>query len=338
MDMDMDASNGTADPRCSPEPPLAADIIAQFDTLWTILYSGLTLMAFLSLLIYVEECVYFYWKVPHPKKTSYVWVNGAAPVIAVMSCLALWIPRATMFTDVISGSFFAIVVYHFQVMMIEECGGDDAFLRRFGKNRFRISTPPCCCCCLCLPNVGITRRTLVLLKLGSYQFALLKTVFSILSIVLWTNGIYDPEDVSVTGTVLWLGLFVGVLTIVALWPVSILFGYLKVTLKTKKLGVKYAMFQMVLILSQLQTAIIYTLAMRGVIACSPPFSSRARGFILSQQLLILEMFIITLVNRFLYRHGHQDIPVTEEHAGEQADELVKSKVFLQPESKGDTCA
>lgn len=35
---------------------------------------------------------------------------------------------------------------------------------------------------------------------------------------------------------------------------------------------------MVLVLSQLQTAIINILAMNGTIACAPPFSSRYRGY------------------------------------------------------------
>lgn len=41
-----------------------------------------------------------------------------------------------------------------------------------------------------------SRRTLFLLKLGSFQFALLKVVFTILSIVLHTNGNFVLTDVS----------------------------------------------------------------------------------------------------------------------------------------------
>lgn len=40
------------------------------------------------------------------------------------------------------------------------------------------------------------RRTLFLLKLGSFQFAVLKVVFTILSIILWTNGNFELTDVS----------------------------------------------------------------------------------------------------------------------------------------------
>ena len=54
-------------------------------------------------------------------------------------------------------SYFAIVVFKFLVLMIEEAGGDEAFLLRSKTKTLRISTGPCCCCCPCLPHVAITR-------------------------------------------------------------------------------------------------------------------------------------------------------------------------------------
>lgn len=45
-----------------------------------ILYSALTFMAAVSMLVFLEECVYIYKKVPANKKSVIIWVNGAAPV------------------------------------------------------------------------------------------------------------------------------------------------------------------------------------------------------------------------------------------------------------------
>lgn len=39
------------------------------------------------------------------------------------------------------------------------------------------------------------RRMLFLMKLGSLQYAIMKTVFSVFCIGLWTNGIFDPTNV-----------------------------------------------------------------------------------------------------------------------------------------------
>ncbi|XP_037135275.1 organic solute transporter subunit alpha [Syngnathus acus] len=313
----------TMDPRCKGKPPLAMDIILQLDLFGIILYSVLTFMAATSMLLFIEECVYIYKKVPAHKKSTIIWVNGAAPVIATMSCLGMWIPRATMFTDMTSACYFAIVVFKFLIMMIEEVGGDEAFLRRATKHKLRISTGPCCCCCPCLPFVAITRRSLFLLKLGSFQFAVLKVAFTVLSIVLWTNGTFDLADLSISGSAIWINPFVGILTIIALWPVAITFMHLRITLRTLKIIPKYAMYQLVLILSQLQSAIINILALNGTIACAPPFSSAARGYMMSQQLLILEMFIITLVTRLLYRRLYDPLPEEEE---EECDDNENTKM------------
>lgn len=59
---------------------ITSSLSAGLDTLWIVLYAGLTLMALLSVLLYLEECVYFFQKLPYPKKTAIIWVNGAAPV------------------------------------------------------------------------------------------------------------------------------------------------------------------------------------------------------------------------------------------------------------------
>ncbi|KAG9332393.1 hypothetical protein JZ751_014991 [Albula glossodonta] len=136
-------------PSCFERPPLALDIIVHLDMFGIILYTVLTLMATVSMLVYIEECAYIYRKVKTPKKTAIV--------------------------------YFAIVVYKFLVLMLEECGGDEEFLKRCGKQKLRISTGP---------------RTLFLLKLGCFQFAVLKMVFTILSIILWTNDNYNVADVS----------------------------------------------------------------------------------------------------------------------------------------------
>ncbi|CAK6971245.1 organic solute transporter subunit alpha-like [Scomber scombrus] len=317
----MNGSNRSIDPSCREKPPHAIDIILKLDIFGIILYSVLTFMAAVSMLLFIEECIYIYRKVPSNKKSVIIWVNGAAPVIGTMSCLGMWIPRATMFTDMTSACYFAIVVFKFLIMMLEEVGGDEAFLRRAAKHKLKISTGPCCCCCLCLPHVDITRRTLFLLKLGSFQFALMKIVFTVLSIVLWTNGTFDLADLSITGAAIWINPFVGILTIIALWPVAISFMHLRLVLRTLKIIPKYAMYQLVLILSQLQTAIINILALNGTIACTPPFSAASRGYMMSQQLLILEMFIITLVTRLLYRRQYDPLPV-EEHNDNENTKMV----------------
>lgn len=218
------------------------------------------------------------------------------------------------------------------------------------------------------------------------------------------------------GGAIWINSFIGIITIIALWPVSIIYIHLKESLRVLKIVPKYAMYQvcfwfysfyvlmflhnlnqykwwlndyiclqMVLILSQLQTAIVNILAMNGTIACAPPFTSQARGYceclyglgwwksnywilfntqyfyrsniiiqlnhqlfwlsnitftflaVMSQQLLIVEMFIITLVTRLLYRRHYDPLP--EEDCEEEIKKALTSKNALDNawEEQTDEC-
>ncbi|XP_051959967.1 organic solute transporter subunit alpha-like [Xyrauchen texanus] len=303
----MENFTSTISPTCLQTPPLAIDVINQLDIYGVLFFSIFTLMSSISMLLYLEECVYVYKMVPSPKKTTIIWVNGAAPVFVTMACLGMWIPRATIFTELTSNSYFAVVIYKFFTLLLEECGEEEAFLKysQAMNETLMISTGPCCCCCLCLPKVPITRRMLFWMKAASLQFAILKTVFSVLSIVLYANGTFHPSNLAITGAAVWINPFLGVLTIIALWPVGIMFSHLKQTLHSCKIIPKYAMYQLILVLSQLQAAIINILSMNGVIACVPPFSSIARGSMLHQQMMIMEMFIIKIVTRILYRRIYE---------------------------------
>lgn len=57
--------------------PLLISVFGVFDY---VLYGILTFMAILSVLVFIEECIYIYRKVPTNKKSVIIWVNGAAPV------------------------------------------------------------------------------------------------------------------------------------------------------------------------------------------------------------------------------------------------------------------
>nr|XP_056718012.1 organic solute transporter subunit alpha-like [Euleptes europaea] len=289
------------------EPPFSQTILESLDITGIFLFAIMTLMTLTANVVFAEEVFYIYRKIPPSKRSIFIWINAAAPVIATTSCIGMWIPRSTMFTDFTAAVFFAIVIHKFLLMMIKECGGQKLFLRSFENDKFKISTGPCCCYCLCLPYILINRRTLFLLKLGTFQLAFLRPVLMFLSIVLWTNGNYSLSDLSPNGAAIWINCFVGVLTIIALWPVGIMFQRVRVLLNCKKIIPKFALYQFILILTQLQASIINILAMQGVIACAPPLASSARGAYMNQQLLIMEMFLITLISRVVYRKRYDDL-------------------------------
>lgn len=69
-----------------------------------------------------------------------------------------------------------------------------------------------------------------------------QTSFSI-SKHCWKYEIFWLFQLSISGSAIWINPFVGILTIIALWPVAIMFIHLRTTLRTVKIIPKYAMYQ-----------------------------------------------------------------------------------------------
>ncbi|POI23812.1 hypothetical protein CIB84_012440, partial [Bambusicola thoracicus] len=173
-------------------------------------------------------------------------------------------------------------------------------------------------------------RSLFWLKLGTFQFALFRPVFMFLSTVLWTNGNYSLSNLSPKGAAIWISCFIAILTIIALWPVGIMFQQVRVLLNCKKIIPKFALYQFILILNHLQTAIINVLAAQRIIPCAPPLSSPARGAYISHQILIMEMFLITLISRVVYRRRYDELDppecITEEAGVEKQTPILNVAV------------
>ncbi|XP_066571365.1 organic solute transporter subunit alpha-like [Amia ocellicauda] len=272
------ADNASAGFQCQSDPPTAELLLLNLDATAGALYVVQMVMALAGVLVYLEETLYITRKIPASyKRTTYIWVTGAPPVIAATSCVALWIPRSSMFTDFTASIYFTICLHKFLVMMVEEYGGDEAFVRRLRDIPLRVSTGPCCCCCLCLPPLDVNMRTLTLLKWGTLQAALLRPVLMFFATVLWTNGTYQQGRMEVSGAFLWITVLSVAAFLLSLWPIAILFTQARTNLAQHNIGAKFALNQCVVILSQAQGGIISLLVATGTIICAPPFSARARG-------------------------------------------------------------
>ncbi|XP_068126069.1 organic solute transporter subunit alpha-like [Hyperolius riggenbachi] len=286
------------------EAPYSYQILEMLDISGQLLYAILTLMTLVSALVFVEEAHYMYNKLPGTKKLTIIWVNAAAPIISIAACVGMWIPKSTMFTDFTASVFLAVYIHKFQIMLVTECGGRREFLNKFGGKRLQLNTGPLCCCCVCFPRNPISRRTLFILKLGTFQFALIRPILMFLQVVLWTNSTYiigDPRA-------FFFNILLAITTLTALWSVGIMFNLVKHVLTDTRIIAKFAAYQFIVILSQLQTAIINLLSTTGVISCVPPLSAPSRASYMNQQLIIMEMFITTVICRMLYRRHYQDIP------------------------------
>ncbi|KAJ7324645.1 hypothetical protein JRQ81_017665 [Phrynocephalus forsythii] len=145
------------------------------------------------------------------------------------------------------------------------------------------------------------RKKLNILILGTFQYAFFKGAGAFLGLVLTTEDLFDTSQISATSVALWINTCLGVSTLFGLWALAILFRAVRMHLAAQNMGSKFACFQVLLILTALQPSIFSILANGGQIACAPPFTSRTRSQQMHAQLLIVQTFVLAVLNRMYYR-------------------------------------
>ncbi|KAI6063026.1 Organic solute transporter subunit alpha [Aix galericulata] len=289
---------------------------AELDMIQLSIMGLATILTLVSVGIYVEEALYLTRKIRCPIKMKTLrWSSSAPTVVAVFSCFGLWIPRSMMVVEMATTMYFSICFYLLMLVMVEGFGGKEAVLSTLKDVPMVLNTGPCCCCCPCLPRITMSRSKLRLLMLGTFQYAFLRTAAVFLGLVLSADGNYNPADISAESVALWINTVVGASTLFGLWALGILFRQARTHLREQNIQAKFTCFQVLLILTALQPAIFSILANNGNIACSPPFSSKARSQQMNMQLLIPQTFILAVVARMYYRQqddkpGYQPSSIT----------------------------
>ncbi|NWW79547.1 OSTA protein, partial [Climacteris rufus] len=296
---------------CFSLPPTSRQLLHQLDVVQLIILGLCTTMTLLSVAIYVEEVLYLIRKIRCPiKMKTLCWSSSAPTVVSVISCFGMWFPRSMMVVEMATTAYFAVCFYLLMLVMVEGFGGKEALLSTLKDVSMVVSTGPCCCCCPCLPRITMSsatglshhaRKKLKLMILGTFQYAFFRAVAVFLGLVLAADGNYNPADISAESVALWINTLVGVSTLFGLWALGILFRQARLHLAEQNMQAKFTCFQMLLLLTALQPAIFSILANNGSIACSPPFSSKARSQQMNVQLLIPQTFILAVLTRMYYR-------------------------------------
>ncbi|XP_021064882.1 organic solute transporter subunit alpha [Mus pahari] len=295
-------TNYSISPACFSHPPTAAQLLRALGPVEIALTIILTFLTTGSVAIFLEDAIYLYKNTLCPiKKRTLIWSSSAPTVVSVFCCFGLWIPRALTLVEMAITSFYAVCFYLLMMVMVEGFGGKKAVLRTLKDTPMRVHTGPCCCCCPCCPPLILTRKKLQLLMLGPFQYAFFKIMLSIVGLFLIPDGIYDPGEISEKSAALWINNFLAVSTLLALWSLAILFRQARMHLGEQNMGSKFALFQVLVILTALQPAIFSILANSGQIACSPPYSSKIRSQVMNCHMLILETFLMTVLTRMYYR-------------------------------------
>lgn len=247
----------------------------------------------------------FLREVPERQVPDLCWVTSLFTAISFFTVLMIYMPRSTEFLLGAYRVYEAMVIGRFVELNLLWHGGEKELMRGLGENpRMRFNLPPCCCCLLCMKNSLVTRDRVKMVRLVVGQMVYIQLFVLFLQLVFQFNDIHDgPLSLSNPHTYV---KFAGRISFLfGFWG---LFVFFKIEHTFKLLEgfryvQKFTVMKLILVLFLVQETIIEGLASRGIISCIPHLSGLARGSIINCCMVMVEAFILGVVNFYLYnRH------------------------------------
>ncbi|GFR84677.1 organic solute transporter subunit alpha [Elysia marginata] len=244
-------------------------------------------------------------------------------------------------------------VFHFVSLMTLYFGGKKKLLHRIRDDKIILRAPPCCCCCCCLPMIPATQQSFTVLKILVLQAAIVLPVLNMASVVLWLDGKYHSGSLSVHDAYPYLTAPTVVSTLLSFYAYIILYRLCRRYLASLSISVKFLSLQLAISLTKVQTLIMSILAANGIPACCGTLSTLVLSQTYRQMVLILEMFLLSLLARRVYRDPHDEVamviaieanadetvegtrPDVEQTAGQNSNHELKSPVEMQCSLKLD---
>ncbi|XP_066282110.1 organic solute transporter subunit alpha-like [Branchiostoma lanceolatum] len=301
---------------CTGELLYSREALAEVGTVELVLYGTAGGFTFIVLLLFLEEIVFFWRRYSSaPRRTKILLILFIYPVIAVTCMTTLLAPRTTLINEFALNIVLAVGVYQLPLLVTDYMGGAARMVKTLSAIPVALNMPPCCCC-VCIPRRTLTRRLLRRMKLLVLQGIFVRPVFTYIAAVLYTDDRHTPGTASSP-------IFVLCAVVLILSFLCSLYG-LVFFVRAADPYVPQAMLKgklvcvvLPLVLVTVQKNIIVALSSAGIAICTAPFTSMSRGNILYAYVLIVEMFLLSLLARALYRRPDVPFPpppVTEDKA------------------------
>lgn len=302
-------ANGTLDHMnetfmCRQNIPTASQLLTTIPHWYMVLLGFYGLCCLFNFVLYLEEIHFItkhFRRGSRQKKT--LWILTFFPVFAIVSFLAVLVPRSGTLCDLVSNVFFVTCLYQFVGLMENYIGDKDNLHRILAESReISINTPPCCCCCFCLPKLKLHGRRYMRLSWLVAQIIIVRPLLMFTAAVLWTNGSYIPGNLAPTNGFLYISTLNLLATLLAMWGLMVLKTALSPDLEEKfSLTGKIGCIQLCLLSSSIPNIIIGILVTANVIHCTSFYPSKARADAIYHGIVVVLMPIYGLMARRFFR-------------------------------------
>ncbi|XP_068995370.1 organic solute transporter subunit alpha [Embiotoca jacksoni] len=323
----------------SPEVPQSSQIFSAIkDDLWLFLIpAGLALIL---LGVFLEEVGFFLRHVSSSRRRClYLWILGMYPVFALMSLIALYVPRSSSLCNFMASLLCVcpvcfITLVKFMGLITDFFGGKSRMLAALSGQQVSPDPFPCCCCC-CLPLVAVNSSSSSWMMAAVLQLSVIRSILFFVTLVLWTDEQYDYGDVDSVNPNLYVNGITGLSTFMSFYGHLLFYKTTRSFLLGFGLRAKFICVVLVLVLCGLQSSILETMGALEVFPCSPPFSVLTRSQLIYHYAVIVEMFCIGLYARHTFRkvepnaeEGAEPVSVWKMDRAVQTDDVQTTRPLM----------
>ncbi|XP_077991742.1 organic solute transporter subunit alpha-like [Glandiceps talaboti] len=293
---------------CSDDAPFAEDFITQMrpGNLFAICIAAM--FTIIVIAMFIEAVWWLIHNIPYTqRRVRMIWNLGVYPVFCGIMFMAIMIPRSSVLASLTAGVYLSMAIYQFLLLIFDYSDGRNAMIEKMRHVKLKLASSPLACCCVCLPNIRLTRRRALWIRMGVMQVCILRPVVLYIAAVMWTNGNYTPGKIAADEAFLYLNSLSILSTFVAMYALGMLNNCAKQILEGYSLQPKFACIQIALLVANIQPMIFGILGSTDILLCTPPFSGQTKASWVSDYLVICEMFVLFLVAHHFYRREKGNI-------------------------------
>ncbi|XP_078671960.1 organic solute transporter subunit alpha-like [Branchiostoma floridae x Branchiostoma belcheri] len=323
---------------CTARLPHFADRLEQVSTDVTavVVMFGGTLASLITVLVYLEECLYF-CRNPFSarRRSKMLKILAVYPVISTTSASSLWFPQASDVADFAASWYLSLAIYQVFTLMVDYLGGKRGIVENIGGLKIRMNTPPICCC-VCLPPKPLNMVLLRRLHLGVLQLTVVYPVTSYIFALINTDrsaqGSNQLQDTASAGMILRVVPLVSML--MAVYSILCLCRNVTANMPQAaafRLRPKLAVVMLIMGLSRLQFLVLSLVRIPGGKGCGPGtlFTGPDRKKVIADVLTVLEMLLLGLLARRLFTQPVEDdledpCDVADQHFHEKRVMIVRT--------------
>lgn len=244
----------------------------------------------------------------HPEGQTYiVRILLMVPVYSLSSFLSLLLSEHTIYFNLVRDcyeafvlyQFFSLLVYYFDSVMRDRVDEDDDATTGDYLRYIPAFYHPFPCCCL--PEIIPGHSFLRWVKQCVLQYVLVKPLLSLIAIVLELNGVYGEGSTELGKGYLWITLIMNLSITLSLYSLLLFYDTIAEFVEKEYRPLHQLLAIKILIFFIFwQTLAIDTLYYFGLM---PGFFAIAGHDILSNCLVCLEMFLLSLANLWIFHYA-----------------------------------